>query len=305
MMNFNDPILYFNRHTGQVEQEKVLGEKAIQRVYGTSVGKLALHALIKRAFFSKLYGRQMDTPKSCEKIAGFIEQYEINMEESQRSLGEFSSFNDFFYRQLKPEARPIAQAGDNSVAVFPVDGRHMGFSCARDIEQVFVKGQRFDIAALLGNAELGKRYEKGTVVLSRLCPVDYHRFHFPVAGVPSETRCLDGVLGSVSPYALRHKLSWLWTNKRTITLVQTEEWGQVVLIDVGATCVGSIFQTFIPGSLVAKGAEKGYFSFGGSTVMTLFEPHKIQLAEDLLYNTAQGRELFAQMGSIMGTLISF
>ena len=167
---------------------------------------------------------------------------------------------------------------------------------------VFVKNQCFDLPALLGSAELAEKYARGTVVLSRLCPVDYHRFHFPAAGVPEAPVRIPGPLASVSPYCLRHNLAWLWTNKRELTVLHTEELGDVLCLAVGATGVGAIYQTYEPGKAVEKGAEHGYFGFGGSTVMTFFEPGRVKLADDILENTARCTETFARMGDVLGTM---
>ena len=173
------------------------------------------------------------------------------------------------------------------------------FQNVADVPGVFVKGQHFDIPALVGNAELGARYREGTLVLSRLCPVDYHRFHFPCAGVPGVPRVINGPLYSVNPIALRRRLAYLWENKRVITKFATPELGTVLLMEIGATNVGSIVQTMTPGTPVAKGGEKGYFKFGGSSTITLFEPGKVTLAADLIAHSAEQRELYARMGDVM------
>ena len=165
---------------------------------------------------------------------------------------------------------------------------------------MFVKGQRFDLPALLGDAALAARYADGTLVLSRLCPLDYHRFHFPVAGTPGPTRTIDGPLFSVSPLALRQHLAYLWTNKRTLTHLDSRRFGTVLLLEIGATCVGSITQTFQPGAPVAKGSEKGYFAFGGSSTISLFEPGAIRLEDDLRGHSANQTELYARVGSRLG-----
>jgi phosphatidylserine decarboxylase len=118
--------------------------------------------------------------------------------------------------------------------------------------------------------------------------------------VPSETRLINGPLFSVSPIALRKRLGYLWTNKRTVTPLQTERCGTVLLIEIGATCVGGIHQTFRSGTPVEKGTEKGYFAFGGSSTITLFEPGAIVLEQDLLDHSARQTELYAKVGSRMG-----
>lgn len=135
--------------------------------------------------------------------------------------------------------------------------------------------------------------------MSRLCPVDYHRFHFPAAGVPGAPRLINGPLYSVSPIALRRNVAYLWQNKRMLTQLETPDLGRVLLLEIGATNVGSIVETFEPGKPVTKGAEKGHFRFGGSSMVTIFERGRVKLAEDLIEQTARSRELYAHIGSRM------
>ncbi len=293
-----EPIRYFNRDRGRVETEQVYGEAFLRWTYGNPLGKLALAAFVKRPFFSAWFGRRMSTRASAAKIAPFIAQYGLDPAEFAQPPESFVSFNEFFYRKLNPAARPI-DAAEASV-VFPADGRHLGFQRAAAIAGVFVKGQRFDLPTLLGDAALAARFAEGALVLSRLCPVDYHRFHFPLAGVPGEARVIDGPLFSVSPIALRQQVAYLWTNKRAITRLENPDFGTVLLLEIGATCVGTIAQTFTPGRPVAKGGEKGYFAFGGSSTLTLFEPGAVRLAPDLLEQSAKQIELYARIGTRMG-----
>jgi phosphatidylserine decarboxylase len=290
-----ETIRYFNRHTQEQETEQVYGESFLRWTYGNPLGKLALHALVKRHGFSKWYGKRMSKPESASRVLPFIDKYGMNPADFLDSPSTYQSFNEFFFRKLKPEARPI----DPAPIVFPADGRHLGFADISKIDSFFVKGQTFDLPALLGDSALAAKYAHGSLVLSRLCPVDYHRFHFPAAGIPSETRTIPGPLFSVSPIALAQQLSYLWTNKRTITQLQTEDFGSILLLEIGATCVGSIHQTYAPNQPVEKGDEKGYFAFGGSSTITIFEPRKITLAKDLLENSSKQIELYARIGSAM------
>lgn len=293
------PVTFFNRHTGRIETEAVYGETFLRLAYETALGRLALHALVKRAAFSRWYGRRMDSPRSRAKIMPFIERYGVDPREFERSPGEFTSFNDFFARKLVPEARPVDAR--ERIVVLPADGRHLVIPDASACEDFFVKGQRFDVTALLGgDAELSSRFAAGSVLISRLCPVDYHRFHFPCDGTPGGPRLVNGPLFSVSPIALRVRPSILWENKRLITVLKTAGLGDVLLLEVGATNVGSVVQTFTPGQPVAKGAEKGFFRFGGSTVITVFERGRARFAADLLEHSAAGREVYARMGEEAG-----
>jgi phosphatidylserine decarboxylase len=137
------------------------------------------------------------------------------------------------------------------------------------------------------------------MLISRLCPVDYHRYHFPVSGQAGSVQMLEGSLRSVSPLALRRQLSILWENRRARTVVDSPHFGKVIVMEVGATCVGGMHSTFEEGA-VAKGAPKGYFSFGGSCVTTIYQNGAIQLDADLLEQAAAGREVYAKMGERCG-----
>ena len=295
-------IQFFNRYTGQVEKEVVYGEKWLRFILFNPFGKIALHTVAKRAWFSRWYGWRMSGCASKSRVKPFIETYGIAEEEHVKQADEFTSFNDFFYRKLKPEARPVDEDPDS--VVFPADGRHLGFAKASEVEGVFVKGQKFDLERLLGNPDLAAQFADGSAVFSRLCPVDYHRFHFPVSGVPGNARLINGQLYSVNPLALRDRLVILWENKRFVTEIDTEEVGKVLVLEIGATNVGSVNLTYVPTRPVKKGEEKGYFAFGGSATFTIFEPGRVKLADDLLEQSAQQRELYAKVGDSMGKIIA-
>jgi len=290
-------IRFYNRYTEAMEAEQVYGEGFLQWAYGNPLGKLALHSFVKRPFFSKWYGWRMNQPSTKSKVLPFIHNYQMDAKEFADDPESYATFNEFFYRKLRPEARPISK----TPAVFPADGRHLGFPNIDEINGFFVKGQKFDLDALLDDTSLSEKFRGGTLVLSRLCPVDYHRYHFPVNGTPSKTKLINGPLYSVSPIALIRNLSYLWQNKRTITQIETSHMGTVLMMEIGATCVGSIFQTFEPDQPMEKGTEKGYFAFGGSSTITIFEPGRVQLADDLLENSAKQIETYARMGDAMTT----
>jgi len=297
-MSAAEPIRYFNRAKQVVETEQVYGEGWLRWTYGNPLGRISLELLVKRWLASAYYGWRMSRRASANLVLPFIVEYNLDVDEFAKSQFTFKSFNDFFYRTLKPGARPIAE-GDR-VAVLPADGRHLAFQNVDAAAGFYAKGQRFDLAAFLGDAELAAKFAGGSMLISRLCPVDYHRFHFPVAGTAGEPRLINGFLYSVSPIALRQNLGYLWQNKRMVTLVSSPAFGQVAVCEIGATMVGGIFQSFIPGRVVAKGEEKGLFKFGGSCVITLFQPGKIKLAADLVRQSADGLEVYARMGERLG-----
>jgi len=293
-----EPIRFYNRYTRSVETEQVYGEKWLRWSYETALGRLAVAALLKRAWFSHWYGWRMNRSISAQKVVPFILDYGLNTAEFAKGPFEFQTFNEFFYRALKKEARPIAE-GDE-VAVLPADGRHLMFPDVDATDGFYVKGVKFSLAELFGDEDLARTFAGGAMVISRLCPVDYHRFHFPVAGTPSEPRLINGYLFSVNPIALRRNAGYLVQNKRAGTLIDTPQFGRVAMFEVGATCVGSIKNVFPEGRPVAKGAEKGFFTFGGSCVITVFQKGRIRFDEDLVAQSAQQIETYARMGDRLG-----
>ena len=309
-----EPIRFFHRYKQTVETEQVYGGDWLKWTYETSLGRLALNLLVKRAILSRYYGWKMSLRASANKILPFIVDYDLDVDEFARKPFSFKTFNEFFYRALKEGKRPIAghsagstsspqassgQEGDR-IAVLPADGRHLAFQNLDGADGFYAKGQRFDLKSFLGEEVLARDFAGGSLLISRLCPVDYHRFHFPVAGTPGEPRLINGWLYSVNPIALRRNLAYLWENKRVVTRIDSPVFGQVAAVEIGATMVGSIIQTFIPRRPVAKGAEKGLFKFGGSCVVTIFQAGRIKFDSDLVKHSAEGIEVYARMGDRLG-----
>lgn len=297
-----DEIIYHDRYLGEDRAEKIYGDGFLRWTYETAAGKLALSTMVKRAWFSRWYGWRMNQRRSRNKIRPFVNEFDLDPDEFVANQEDFQTFNEFFSRELKPSARPIDPDPDK--AVFPADGRHLCIPNLSECSGLFVKGEMFDVDSLVDDKTLADRYRSGSLLLSRLCPVDYHRFHFPLAGVPGPTRLINGPLYSVNPIALRQNIKILATNKRTCTELETDSFGKVLLIEVGATCVGSICQTYQPGKPVRKGQEKGFFRFGGSSTITLFEPDTIRFDDDLIEQSSRQRELYARVGDHVATLAS-
>ena len=289
-----DPIQYYERESGQIKTEKVAGEKWLVWLYYNPIGEATLWTLAKRKLVSSIYGNMMDRISSAKKIHPFIEDFDIDMSVAQKQ--EFNNFNDFFTRKLKDDARPIDTS--SNIVVSPADGKILAYADISNSEFI-IKGYRFNVSSFLDNHDLSQKYFDGSLLIIRLAPVDYHRFHFPVSGNSSPNKKIDGAYYSVNPYALRKMAEIFCLNKREYTILSNHSFGDVVMAEVGATMVGSIVQTFKGGS-VNKGEEKGYFKFGGSTVILLFEKGKIHIDEDLLINTAKSYETTVKMGERIG-----
>jgi phosphatidylserine decarboxylase len=293
-----EPIRFYDRYDRTTKTEKVFGERWLRIAYENPVGRLAVWLFIRRRLFSWYYGWRMKRASSSIGILRFMVDYDIDATEFVKSPFDFKTFNEFFHRALKPEKRPIAQGA--GVAIVPADGRHLAFQDVSKAQGFYVKGSMFTLADLLGDAKLANRFARGAMLISRLCPSDYHRFHFPVSGIPSEPSVIRGSLYSVSPIALRRNILYLVRNKRILTLIEAPEFGTVAMIEVGATNVGSILESFVAGRAVVKGEEKGMFSFGGSCVITLFAEGRVMFDADILAQSERFTETYARMGDRLG-----
>jgi len=256
-------------------------------LYQNKVGTL-LRSFITKPWISTLSGWYADTWLSTFHIKNFIKKYDINMAEANRkNISEYTSFNDFFTRELHPQARPINP--DPSAIISPADGDLHIFSNINDNTEIFVKEKAFDLATFLGNQNLAEQYTGGTIIIIYLSPRDYHRYHFPLNAIPSHAKQINGKYESVNPLVYQAHVQPLTENERQITLLKTKESGTIPFISVGALCVGRISQTYIPEKKYNKGDEMGYFSFGGSTVVVIFPKDYMTvnptLQDQLLYGS--------------------
>ncbi|MBM6875094.1 phosphatidylserine decarboxylase [Fusobacterium mortiferum] len=291
-------IEYIERKTGEIKVEKVPGEKYLKFLYYNPLGELPLNLVVKKKFLTEYYGKKMDKPESVKKIPSFIEQADINIAEAKKRVEEFKSFNDFFYRELKEGTRTVDYR--ENVLASPADGKILAFENLDREKEFYIKGDKFTLEEFFADKKLANKYKNGVFMIIRLAPIDYHRFHFPADGEISESKLIDGVYYSVSTYAIKKNFRILCENKREYSILKTEKFGDIAMFEVGATMVGGIKQSYKSNSYVKKGEEKGYFYFGGSTCVLVFERGKVKIDEDLLENTKKGIETKVYMGEKIG-----
>lgn len=291
-------IKYFNRKTKQYEIEQVAGEKYLKWTYCSPIGMKLLELIIKKKIFSKLYGYFCNSRYSKKNIYPFIKNFNINMDDYIEQTDNFKCFNDFFSRALKNNSRSIDR--DEKVLISPGDGRLQVYENIDLNKIVQIKGFTYSLYNLINDIEIAKRFYKGTCLILRLCPTDYHRFHFIDYGICDFTHKIKGNYYSVNPIALRNISNIFCRNKREWSIFHSKNFGDILYVEVGATCVGSIVQTYFPGKHVSKGDEKGYFKFGGSTIILFFEQNKIRIHKDLLEQSNMGYETKVLMGESIG-----
>lgn len=295
-------ITVIDRKTKKKEIEEIYGGKYLLFLYGDSLFNrimgIVFSPICTFPCFSKCYGFFQKREKSKEKVKPFVEKYQVDALEFEKPLDQFTSFNDFFIRKLKKDARPIVT--DPKIAIMPADGRYLVYNKIEECDYFYIKGKKFGLETFLQSKDLAKTYSGGSMVLVRLCPTDYHRFHFPFDCTPGSPSLINGPLYSVNPIALKRRLGILLENKRYITHLKNDLFGDVLFVEIGATNVGVVHQTYQAGSLYNKGDEKGFFSFGGSALAIIFKKDTIVLDQDLLEATKKGIEIKGLLGQSLG-----
>lgn len=261
-------------------------------LYHHGVGRLVLRVLSSRTV-SKCAGLFLDSSLSKGLIKRFRKRYEISLEEYEPE--EFRCFNDFFCRKVREERRPVDRTPEALIA--PCDGLLSAYRMERN-QIIPVKQSRLSLQALLADDEIYREYEDGMCLVFRLCVNHYHRYCYVDSGVKGENRFIKGKLHTVRPVALCERPVFT-ENCREYTIIDTENFGRVVQMEVGAMLVGKI-QNYHGKQKVSRGQEKGRFLYGGSTVIVLLKKDAAQLPHSLFQATKEMLETPVKLGEKIG-----
>lgn len=260
-------------------------------LYNTILGRILL-LFITKATFSKIATKFLDSNISRILIKPFVKKYKIDTELYIDK--KYKSFNDFFKRIKKEEYINI----DTNPASFisPCDCK---LSVYKASENTFkIKGVSYDLELLLKSKFLAQDYKDGYVVVCRLTPDNYHRYCYIDNGYHDANKKIKGNLNTVRPIATTKKDVFI-TNARSYTVLDTSNFGQVIQIEVGALMVGKIKNNYTNHSF-KKGEEKGFFEYGGSTIILLVKNDKVKIDNYLLNNTKNGYETIVSIGDKIG-----
>lgn len=282
----------------QLITEKTTAESALNFFYKNRIGK-CLRFFLRRKWCSQLMGWYQNSWLTKRNITPFIKKHAINMNDFDRNAHEYKSFNDFFCRKLKPGARLINQ--NKNVIISPADAKLLVFPQVTTPMKFFVKMLPFNLETFLQSYNKAQEYHEGTMMILRLAPYDYHRYHFPFSCYADKPIPITGTYESVNPIAYGANIQPLTHNIRTIITLRSDVFGDVLMIPVGALFVGSIIHTYTPETNQLKGDEAGYFSFGGSTIVLLFKKGTIEPLEPFVKNSQEGYETAVQMGQAIAS----
>lgn len=281
---------YLNNH---LVTEKTAAESSLRFFYENRIGRCLRH-LFRMPWWSKLIGMYQNSTFSKHAIKKFVQEHQINMNDFERPVEQYHSFNDFFSRKLKPGARSINQ--DPDTVVSPADAKLLVFPKITGQMQFFVKTLPFNLETFLQSQPLAEQYNNGIMMIFRLAPYDYHRYHFPVTGIAHQAHFIKGRYESVNPLVYNAGIQPLVGNSRYLISLDSTTFGQVLMVPVGAMCAGKMVNTYQPDQHQDKGNEAGYFAFGGSTIVLLFKQDTIKPLDQFIKHSQEGFETAVTVG---------
>ena len=285
-------IWYYN-DSGALEQERICPERWMRLIYENPVGGASLLWLVKRKTISRIYGLYCRTKMSAKGIPQFIEKYNVDMTGCNDT---YKNFAQFFAREKVGVAFPQ----EHNVLGSPCEGLVSVNTNIRPESIITAKGSNFSLAELFADKNLAQEYDGGTMISIRLTPANYHRMHFFDDGVVKDTRLIKGDLYSVSPLALKRVVRLYCRNKRALIRFSSENFGDVVLVEVGATFVGSIVHCFKNGDSVKRGDVASYFKPGGSLVLMFLKKGMFKPTQELIERETDGMETKISIGAPLG-----
>ena len=278
---------------GNVTVEENGQDKLLRHLYNDRGGRLCLRVLVS-PWISKMAGRLLNTGFSARFVGDFVEKNRIDLSICEKQ--KFSSWNDFFTRRLRQGERPVDER--EKVLGSPCDGKLSVYRIDKN-SRFWIKDTEYTVEQLLRNKSLAERYLGGYALVFRLTVDDYHHFCYPADGKKSDNVVVPGIFHTVNPVA-NEVYPIYRENAREYTLLKTEKFGTVLMMEVGAMMVGKITNVEKKSVSVKKGQEKGWFEFGGSTIILLLQHGKVRLDYDLIENTENGYETVVRMGERIG-----
>ena len=277
---------------GRIVEENSLQDRFLEWMYGHVAGRVLLRPLVSPVF-SRAGGRFLDSRLSRLMIPAFIRNHSIDMKEFEQK--EYSSYNAFFKRRMLSGVREIEHAPQ--VFVSPCDSRLSVYRISRE-QEFSIKNTKYTTEQLLRSRKLAGKYSGGYAWVFRLCVEDYHRYIYVDGGRVSPGICIPGVFHTVNP-AANDRYPIYVENTREYSLLQSEHFGTILQMEVGALLVGKIENRTVSGT-VRRGQEKGNFACGGSTVILLTQEGKVRPDKDILENSGKGIETKVKLGERVG-----
>ena len=279
----------WDREKNTFKEEKEYGKKKLEFLYNTIIGRILLRLIFASRWFSNLQAIYQKSKKSRKDIEPFIQEYNIDMSEYP-SIATYNSFSDFFKRK-----REIKNNSSNNELVAIADSKlQVHYLDSNSV--LSIKQSKYELKELFEDEKLAKEYENGICLIYRLAMDNYHRYMYLDSGKLIENKKIKGKLHTIRPISSIYNV--YCTNCREISVLATKNFGQVVQVEVGAMLVGKIQNN---GDVeFSKLQEKGYFDFGGSTIIQFFKKDSIVIDDDIINMSKEDRETEVKIGMKIG-----
>lgn len=288
-MRHPEPLSVWDRAQGRLFQEWM---DDAPDTYETTPLQSVSQRIRSHPLYAALIGLLKDSPFSTHKIKPFIQKYQINMDEFEPR--KYTSYDDFFIRKFRPGVRFFPEASAEMGAF--AEARYFAWETFTADQTFPVKGHALNAAQLFASSDLAQPFLGGPLILARLSPVDYHHVHYPDAGHTLDHKKLGYRLWTVNWKALQNKDDIYIENERDIQILETEHFGHIALVEVGALTVGRVVQSHPLERPFQRGDYKSHFRFGGSAVVLFGEPGAWSPSKDLIEHTHQGIETLVRLG---------
>ena len=276
---------------GHIVKELEGQNKLLKKLYSTSAGRCSLKILVS-PFVTHLGGLYMSSPFSKTSISSFIKNNDIDM--SQYEEKKYKSYNDFFTRRIKDGQRPFDNSKD--VLMAPADSK-LTYYPINDDTILEIKDTKYQLKDLLQDETLAKEYDGGICLVFRLAVDDYHRYSYVDDGQIVSHKKIKGIFHTVNPIANDYYPIYKM-NSREYTVIDSNNFGRMIQMEVGAMMVGKIVN--YKHSIATKGEEKGYFEFGGSTVVMILKKDTVKIDDDIINNSSENIETRVLLGQTIG-----
>lgn len=278
--------------SGNLVKQDDIQNNIFKFLYKNKLGRILLNQLVK-PWVSRVSGVVLNSSFSRKLIPRFIEKYKIDMEDYENCT--YSSYNDFFIRKIKDGRRVIDYQHKHLIS--PCDSKLSVYHINKD-SLFTIKNTPYTLKSLLKSKKLADYYEQGTLLLFRLSVDDYHRYCYIDNGKKTKNYRIKGVFNTVNPVA-NEVVPVYKENTREYSILSSENFGRVLIMEVGAMMVGKIVN-YHEEAKVKRGEEKGRFEFGGSTIIVCFEKGRVAIDKDILCNSARGIETLVKLGEKIG-----
>lgn len=284
-------MIYKIKHRNSDKIEEVKPTKSLTFFYNTIFGRILLKICTMK-FISDIAGIYMNSRLSKYKIKKFIKDNKIKITDYEKTT--YNSFNEFFTRKIILIKRPINMT--KTAFISPCDSKLSVYTIGNDLT-LYIKDSYYTIDTIIDKNIL-EEYKKGYALVFRLSPTDYHRYCYIDSGYQEKNNKIKGILHTVQPISLK-RYNFYKTNTREWTILHTNNFDEVIHIEIGAMAIGKIKNEH-ENYIFKKGEEKGYFEFGGSTIVLLVKKGIINLDEDILENSKNNIETYVKYGEKIG-----